>query len=143
MAGTVVQTTTNVGGGTNALKVNLVWTSDAAGNVSADQLIMPPGSILLVEFIPSTTAVPTNLYDVDMLNSIGVSIFDDGAGASIGANKSATVPDHKCPFINGAATTYVRSWIQGGVGNPYQLTVANAGNATSGTVNIFVSGLAV
>lgn len=143
MAGSVVCTITNVGGGTNALKVNLVWTSDAAGVVSGNACTLPAGSILLVEFIPSATAVPTNLYDVDLLNSVGISIFDDGAGASIGANKSSTVPDHKAPFINGAATTFVRSWIQGGAGNPYQLTVANAGNATSGTVNVFVSPLAV
>lgn len=143
MAGSVIQSITNVGGSTNALRVQLDWTSDAAGSVSGNQTILPPGSILLVEFMPSATAVPTDLYDVAMLNSFGVSIFDDGAGSSIGANLSATLAANKVPFINGASTTYVRSWIQGGAGNPYQLTVANAGNAKRGSVIIFVSLLAV
>lgn len=143
MAGSVLQSITNVAGSTNALRVQLDWTSDAAGGVSGNQIILPPGSILLVEFMPSATAVPTDLYDVGMLNSFGVSIFDDGAGNSIGANLSATLAANKVPFINGASTTYVRSWIQGGAGNPYQLTVANAGNATRGSVIIFVSPLAV
>lgn len=137
-------TVTNVGGGTGALKCAIAWTADASGNVTGDALSLPAGSILAVEFIPSATAVPTNLYDMDLLDASGTSMFDDGAGGSIGANLSSTLATHKIPFINGAATTFVRSWLQGAAGgNPYQLTVANAGNAGQGAVNIFVSPQAV
>jgi len=145
VAGTAVLTVTNVGQGTGALKCSIGWTCDAAGNVTGDTINMPAGSVLAVEFIPGTGgSQPTNLYDVDLLDFLGTSMFDDGAGASIGANLSNVNTTHKVPFINGAATTYVRSWLQGSSGGqPYQLTVANAGNATSGVINIYVSPAAV
>jgi hypothetical protein len=145
VAGTVTLTVTNVGGSTGALKCSLAWTSDASGNVTGDALNLPAGSILTVEFIPGAGGVqPTDLYDVDLLDANATSCFDDGAGASIGANLSNALSTHKAPFINGAATTFVREWLQGAAGgNPYQLTVANAGNAKAGTVNIFVIPTAV
>jgi hypothetical protein len=145
VAGSVTLTVTNVGGGTGALKCSMAWTSDASGNVTGDALNLPGGSVLNVQFIPGTGgAQPTDLYDVDLLNASGTSVFDDGTGASIGANLSNTATTDKVPFINGASTTFVRAWLQGpGGGSPYQLTVANAGNAKQGTVNVFLVPTAV
>jgi hypothetical protein len=143
VVGSVTLTTTSVGGGTGALKCSMAWTSDASGNVSGNSLTLPAGTIVAVQFIPSATNAPTALYDVDLLDVNATSMFDDGTGASIGANLSATLSTYKTAFINGASTTFVRAWIPGGSSFPYQLTVANAGNAKQGTVNVYVSPLAV
>lgn len=145
MAGSVTASITSVGQGTGALKCSLAWTSDAGGSVTGNALNIPAGSILVVEFIPGAGgSQPTDLYDVDLLDLNGTSMFDDGTGASIGANLSNANATHKAAFINGAATTYIRSWLQGSAGgNPYQLTVAAAGASKSGTVNLYISPTAV
>jgi hypothetical protein len=145
VAGTVVLTTTAVGQGTGASMSSLVWTSDGSGNVTGDAINLPAGSILTVEFIPGVnTSQPSSGYSVNLLDVNGTSMFDDGAGGSIGATLSNVNATHKVPFINGAATTYVRSWLQGsGGGDPYQLTVSGAGASKSGTVNIFTVPVAV
>jgi hypothetical protein len=139
--GSTVLTKTSVAGSDGVTKYSLAWTSDASGNVSGNSLAFTPGSVVAVEFIPAAGgSAPTDLYDVGFLDGAGTSMFDDGAGASIGLNLSGTLATHRAPFINGASTTYVRAWLQGSSGgNPYQLTVANAGAAKSGTVNIYVS----
>ena len=136
MAGSATTTVTNVAGGGGVKKTAIAWVSDASGNVSGNSIAMSPGSVVMVEFIPAAGgSAPTDLYDLDFLDTNGTSMFDDGAGASIGANLSATLATHRAPFINGAPTTYVRAWLRGGTG--YQLTVVNAGNAKGGNVNIF------
>jgi hypothetical protein len=141
VVGTVTLTASPVPGSDGVTEYSLAWTSDAAGNVSGNSLTFLPGSVVVVEFIPGAGgSAPTDLYDVDFKDASGTSMFDDGAGASIGANLSATLSTHRAPFINGASSTYVRAWLQGAAGgNFYQLTVANAGAAKSGQVNIFVS----
>lgn len=140
MAGTCTLTVTNVPGADAVTEYSLAWTSDASGNVSANQLAFQPGTIVTVEFTPGTAgSQPSNLYDVDFKDTDGTSMFDDGSGSSIGANLSNTLATHKVPFINGSASTFVRCWLQGaGGGTPYQLLVTNAGNTKSGTCNIYV-----
>lgn len=139
MAGSVTLTSTKVDSSGGVSKVSLAWTSDASGNVSGNSLTIAPGSIVAVEFIPGTGGTqPTDAYDVDFLDAGGESMFSDGASspASIGANLSNSTSSHRVPFIYGAAgTTYVRTWLHGGAG--YQLTVSGAGNAKTGTVNIY------
>ena len=141
MAGSVTLTSSQVVGGAGVRKYSLAWVSDAAGAVSGNSLTFPPGTVVLVEFEPDSGGTqPTALYDVDFLDAECVSMFSDGAAspASIGANLSNTASAHRVPFIYGSAgATYVRAWLHGGTG--YQLTVAAAGNAKGGTVNIFVA----
>lgn len=138
--GSAVLSVTNIGGGTGALRCAIAWTADGSGNVSGNLLALPPGLIMLVNFVPGTAA---NLYDVDLLNAGGASCFDDGTGASIGANLANTSTVRRVPFINGttgATNTYARSWLAGshGVGS-YQLTVSGAGAGASGTVIIYLT----
>ena len=148
MAGSIVTTQTKEDPGLSAVtgvttrpglrtivKTSIVWTSDAGGAVSANTVEMPSGSVISVQFIPGTGgAVPTDLYDVTFTNENGINAFDDGTGTSIGANLSATVATKRVPFIGGAASTFVRVWLAGGLYTP---VVAAAGNAKSGTINIF------
>lgn len=141
MAGSVTVTRAMVPSSGGVSKISLAWTCDASGNVSGNALTMGCGSIVVVEFIPGTGGTqPTNLYDVDFLDVNGASMFNDGTGTSIGANLSNTIGVHRVPMVVGTNATpvFVRTWLQGPAGgNPYQLTVANAGNATTGIVNIF------
>jgi hypothetical protein len=103
---------------------------------------MGPGSIVVVEFVPGSGGTqPTDLYDVDFVDAGGESMFSDGASspASIGANLSNSVAAHRVPVIFGAAgNTYVRAWLHGGTYTP---TVAAAGNAKTGTINIYQVGV--
>jgi hypothetical protein len=64
MAGSIVVTTADVGSAIT--KYNVVWTSDASGDVNTTTFDMKSGTIISVEFIPGTGGLqPTDLYDVD------------------------------------------------------------------------------
>lgn len=135
MAGSIVLTTREVTN--NILLYSVTWTSDAAGDVNGNTFAMSVGTILAVEFIPGTgEVVPTALYDVDLLDAENVTMFDDGSGTSIGANLSATEATHKVPLAGLTGVTIYRRWHHGGNVQP---TVANAGNAKSGKINIYLS----
>lgn len=152
MAGTVVATQSLVDAGlptltgnaaqaaNRVIKTSLVWTSDASGNVSANSVNLPSGSIVQVAFTPGAGGVqPTDLYDVTMTCDAhpAMNIFDDGSGsASIGANLSNATTAHKVPFQAGGAVSYIRQWLHGG---GYTLVVAAAGNAKQGTIDIYIS----
>lgn len=113
----------------------LDWTSDASGDVSGTSTTMPTGTVVAVEFTPDSAGTqPSDLYDVTFTDSNSVNVFDDGAGASIGANLSNAATVHAIPFVGGGAVTYVRRWLPGG---SYTLVVANAGNAKGGLVTIY------
>lgn len=153
MAGTVVATQTLVDRGlavltgsvaqvpaSNIIKTSLLWTCDASGNVSANSVTLPSGTIVQVCFAPGAAGVqPTDLYDVTMTCDAhpAMNIFDSGTGsASIGADLSNSTTSHKVPFQAGGAVSYFRQWLHGG---GYTLVVANAGNAKQGTVDIYIS----
>lgn len=152
MAGSVVSTQTLVDSGLAALtgnvaqvgnrviKTSLLWTCDASGNVSANSVVLPSGSIVQVCFTPGAGGVqPIDLYDVTMTCDAhpAANIFDDGSGsASIGANLSNATTAHRVPFQAGGSVSYLRQWLHGG---GYTLVVAAAGNAKQGTIDIYVS----
>lgn len=134
MAGSIAVTTHDLGAGVTEYRV--VWTSDASGNVSGNVFEMMPGTIISVEFVPGSGGTqPTDLYDIDADDAQGVSIFDNGAGTTIGANLSNAVASHALPLLGLAGTTAVRRWHQGGT---VEVSVTNAGDAKTGTVSIFV-----
>jgi len=134
MAGSIVVTTTEISH--NTLRYRVGWTSDASGNVNGDTFSMAVGTIIAVEFTPGTGGlVPSSLYDVDLLDAQNVTMFDDGSGTSIGSNLSATDSSHKVPLVGLVGVTIYRRWHHGGAVQP---TVANAGNAKSGTIDIYL-----
>lgn len=138
VVGTTTVAKTNIDGSGGITKTTLSWTSDASGNVSGNSVPMHSGSIVVVEFVPGTGGTqPTDAYDISFLDPEGVNMFDDGSGTSVGANLSNSASSHKIPFIGGGSVTYVRQWLPGATN--YQLTVANAGNAKTGTVTIYQS----
>lgn len=113
------------------------WISDASGNVSGSTFQVKMGTIIAVEFIPGTGLTqPDDLYDVDMVDAEGTSVFDDGAGTSIGANLSNLVSQHKVPLVGLVGVTIYRRWHHGGT---LELRATNAGDTNSGVVNVFVA----
>lgn len=136
MAGSIIMSATNAKSGVT--KYEVVWISDASGNVNGSVFTMKTGTILAVEFIPGAGALaPDTLYDVDCLDENGISVFDDGSGTTVGANLSATVSSQKVPLAGLSGGTNYRRWHHGGT---TQLTVAGAGDSNAGTVNIYVVG---
>lgn len=135
MAGSVALTTSEVTN--NVLKYSALWTSDASGDVNGSTFGMIVGTIVAVEFIPGTGgSTPSPLYDVDLLDAEGVTMFDDGSGTSIGSNLSSTEASHKVPLVGLVGVTIYRRWHHGGL---VELRVVNAGDTKRGTVNIYVS----
>lgn len=135
MAGVVVVATAGLKSGVT--KYELTWVSDASGNVDGSTFEMKMGTIIAVEFIPGSGALaPTDLYDVDLQDEEGVTMFDDGAGTTIGSNLSAVVAQHKVPLVGLVGVTIYRRWHHGG---PCELQVSGAGDSNAGTVNIYVA----
>ena len=114
----------------------VVWVSDVSGAVSGSTFQMKQGTIVSVEFTPGAGALaPTDLYDVDCLDAEGVSVFDNGAGTTIGANLSSLISSHHVPLVGLVGVTIYRRWHPGG---PIEVQVANAGDSNAGTINIYV-----
>ena len=137
MAGSITTTVTKVAGSGGVVRTSIAWTSDALGAVSGNTVTMGPGTIVVVEFVPGTGGTqPSDLYDLTFTDDDGVNMFDDGAGASIGADLLNTTATHKVPFIGGGTVTYVRQWLHGG---PYTPVIAAAGAAKTGTIIIYTA----
>lgn len=137
MAGSITVTTSEVAGGAGVRKYSVAWTSDASGDVSGNTVEIGSGTIIAVEFVPGAGGVqPTDLYDVTFTDAAGINVFDDGAGASVGANLSNATASHKVPFVGGGSVTYVRRWLHGG---DYTPVVAAAGNAKQGRIDLYVA----
>lgn len=130
-------TTSATGLKSGVTKYEITWVSDAAGAVSGSTFEMKMGTIVAVEFIPGSGALaPTDLYDVDLLDGEGVTMFDDGSGTSIGSNLSSVASAHRVPLVGLAGVTIYRRWHRGGAVQP---TVANAGDSNAGTINVYVA----
>lgn len=135
MAGAIVMNASDRGSGIT--KYEVTWVSDAAGAVNGSTFAMKVGTLVAVEFIPGAGALaPDALYDVDLLDEEGVTLFDDGSGTTIGANLSATAASHKVPLNGLTGVTIYRRWHHGG---SVQLMVAGAGDSNAGTVNVYVA----
>lgn len=134
MAGSITVSTVEVSN--NVIRYRVVWTSDAAGDVSGATFKMQAGSIILVRFAPGTGGVqPSALYDVDLRDEMQVSVFDNGAGTSIGSNLSNVLSSGALPLVGLSTITVYRRWHPAG---PFEPVVTNAGNAKSGTIDIHV-----
>lgn len=120
----------------NIVRYRVTWTSDASGNVNGNTFDMMVGTIVCVEFQPGTGALqPDSLYDVDMLDLEGTTMFDDGSGTSIGTNLSNTASTHHVPLVGLTGVTIYRRWHHGG---PVQPTVSGAGASNQGIIDVFV-----
>lgn len=122
--GTVVVTTTYVG--FNVTQYQLAWTSNASGAVSANPLAIR-GHLLGVKFVPGAGGTqPTDLYDATLVDVESLDILNAQA-----ANLSNVTGRY---FLFDP-----RFFVPGGPGGQtLDLVIANAGNAKTGTVYIWV-----
>lgn len=110
-------------------KVEWAWTSSAGGFWQSGTSKQVTGFLIGAKFKPSTSAVPTALYDVTVLNADGMDVLN-----STGLNLPSGVTD----------PANMRSPMTDDGGYPYlwQETVApkveNAGAAKSGTVILYM-----
>ena len=134
MAGSITATASRVVGGAGVKKYSVAWTSDASGDVSGSTFTMSPGTIIAVTTTPGSGGTqPTDAYDLTVLCSTHGTDVLNGEGANLSNATSA----HKVPFIGSAGgTSYVRQWLHGGT---YQPVVAAAGNAKTGSFDIYVA----
>lgn len=134
MAGSIAVSTFDLG--SKITRYSIAWTSDASGSVSGNTFNLKMGTLLTVEFTPGAGGVqPDALYDVDLLDAEGTTLFDDGAGNSIGNNLSNVVSTNHVPLQGLTGVTLYRRWHHGGTVQP---TVAAAGNAKQGTIDVYV-----
>jgi len=117
--------------GTDIVKHTFDWVSDGAGDAVIVSGAVISGVILRISVIPSTTDVPTDLYDAAMLNSEGIDVF-----AALGTDLSNTVPFTFCPGTPLYGT--VVSVVPVIVDSLLTLYILNAGAAKAGRIVIYV-----
>lgn len=115
---------------TQVQMIVIPWTSNGSGAYT--ESIGLTGFLMQVEFVPSGTAAPTDLYDITMPNANG---FDVLAGT--GANLSTSTPSRKSPCAtasDGTNSGLIPIFVSG----THTFTVANAGAGKSGTVTLWL-----
>jgi hypothetical protein len=123
--GTVV-VTSEVGSG-NLSVFTLAWTSSAAGAVSGNAVTVS-GLLWQVKFVPNTGATqPTDNYDVTLTDQDGADMLTV-SGVAEGSNLSNALPK----VIRYTSPPVLKS------GGTLDLVVANAGNAKTGTVYLWI-----
>lgn len=97
-------------------RFEFAWTSDSNGDVN-DTAFGHQGYLERVTFVPSSTAQPSDLYDLSLLDSDGVDILD-GAGSNLSNSVSSSfVSDPPMPVLGAIYPT-----------------ISNAGDTKSGTL---------
>lgn len=135
MAGSVTITAQNQGASLPRVvrKITLAWTSTAGGAVSGTLTNYISGIIARVVFVPgSAGSQPSDLYDATLLDENGLDVL-----AGQGANLSNATTTHilpGVPFKDGTTTSTAPCWLD----DKLELQIANAGNAKSGTVILYV-----
>lgn len=103
-------------------KVTISWTSDASGDYT--ETVNLYGFIVKVNFNPSDG--PTDNYDVTLIDEDGIDVLG-GAGADRDTSTSECIPT---PNTGVAVVGFAYGEVT--------FTIANAGNAKSGTTTIYV-----
>ena len=105
------------------------WTSTAGG--AASDLLKIYGYLIKAITVPSATVAPTALYDITLVDSIGLNL---DAARSLLIDRSATLTEEVYGLAkNGADVASTPLYLCG----DYTFTVANAGSAKAGTCYLF------
>lgn len=106
----------------------IAWTSNASGAVSGNSFPVLLGEIKQVKFVPASGGTqPTDLYDVTLVDADGLDVLN-GMGANLSNASPALITSLGVWTAAPAASSPVT----------FDLVVANAGNAKSGTVYLMV-----
>lgn len=124
--GTVVVTTTQYAGlnGANRVRYAIAWTSTAGGAVSGNAFSTVRGKLLGFKFVPNTGVTqPTDLYDATLVDTDGVDLLV-GSGTDLSNATSKYILMNPTLYLDGTQTM--------------DLVIANAGNAKTGIVYVWV-----
>lgn len=105
-------------------KIQFDWTSDASGNASVSVDLY--GYLIKANTYPSGS--PTALYDITLIDPDGASL--DALGGLL-ADRSGTITEAKYTTVSGNAVPIF-------LAGSYTFTVANAGNAKSGSAYFYL-----
>ena len=112
------------GGEINVLQIS--WTTDASGNLTATDTAYPlEGYLMLVETDPDGSAAPTDNYDIVLNDANGLDVMGGALSDRDTANTEATMPK-----LNGSYTMIP-------VPGTLEMDVTNAGNSKSGVIRIY------
>lgn len=129
MAGSITVATSDLGGGYS--KYSIAWLSDAAGAASGTAFAVKRGHLHQVTFVPDAGGTqPSDLHDITLLDASGFDVL-----AGVGANLSNAAAARFVPLVGDGTTKAVRAFLEAGNLTP---TVAAAGNAKGGTINLIV-----
>ena len=125
MAGTATLTTTQ--DDRQVKKYSVAWTSTAGGAVSGNAItLVQPGFLIRVTVMPNLAgSQPTDLYDLTLLDAESIDVLES-----------------RCNNLSNAAGTI---WTFDPLkymplGSTLDVVIANAGNAKTGRVDIYVQG---
>jgi hypothetical protein len=125
MAGSIVLTTSDLGGGVT--KYSIAWTSDASGNVNGTAISLKRGRVIQVKFVPTNGHTqPSNNYSATLLDSDGVDLL-----AGKGATLLNTASSIAVPIVSAASPAFIEP------GN-FTPTISAAGNETNGRMDLYV-----
>lgn len=98
------------------------WTSTAGGAVSGNTFAVVPGYLLSIRFIPNTGGTqPSDLYDITLSDG-DLTDLTSGSGTNL-SNASSSIYQWNPPLFQDGTRSF-------------DIVVANAGNAKTGTVVI-------
>ena len=125
MAGSMVLTTADLGGGVT--KYSVAWTSDASGNVNGTPVALKRGRLLQVKFVPTNGGTqPSNNYAATLLDGDGIDLL-----AGKGATLSNTAASIAVPVVSSVSSAFIEP------GN-FTPTISAAGNVTNGRIDLYV-----
>lgn len=125
MAGSIVLTTADLGGGIT--KYSIAWTSDASGNVNGTPIALKRGWLIQVKFVPTNGGTqPSNNYAAMLVDADGVDLLA-GKGAAL-SNTAASVA---VPIVSAVSPAFIDP------GN-FTPTISAAGNITNGRIDLYV-----
>lgn len=105
---------------------SIAWTSTAGGAVSANAFATIGGYIVRVTVVPgSGGSAPTDLYDATLVDADNIDVLD-ATGANLAAATGVTFNFDPPLFLPSGGTL--------------DLVIANAGNAKTGRVDIYIDG---
>ncbi len=125
MAGTVSMTERSIGA---VRQITFAWTSDASGNATATTTSIYDGLVLYAVFVPGSPT-PTNLYNVVVNDGNTVDVL---AGYGKSLSSAATVDTRAATLAGGLGIGAVSD-------STLSLSISAAGNATQGTVILYIS----
>jgi hypothetical protein len=125
MAGSIVLTTADLGGGVT--KYSVAWTSDASGNVNGTPIALTRGRLIQVKFVPTNGHTqPSNNYAATLLDGDGVDVLA-GKGATL-SNAASSIA---VPIVSSASAAFIEP------GN-FTPTISAAGNVTNGRIDLYI-----